>query len=634
MVMHEWSFDKPKGYLVGWNNAPTAIFKDKPLRNLTREVIQNSLDARMGDESVVRVEFKKHRVKRDKIPGMDSLREAIEYCCEEVMGSLKPEDTAWKEINRARKIAESDEISVLSISDYGTTGMSGREWERYLKIEGDPSGSSERAGSHGLGKAAPVCMSDLRTIVVSTYWENDDGKGESLIQGRTILAAHKRNGESFGHVGFLGDEFAAIPGDRCPQGWIIRPPRVGTTIHVLGWSGVGDGWKDCILGYAAMNFFPAFVRGRLEVLVAEEGSIDRSLDSADLQKNVFSIGRIRKAVEKEDSEDEFDSAEYFHRCLSDPGRIEEEVRVPGLGRCLLRILVTEGAPKKVALIRENMFITDDIPNVRKRYSESFRDFAVVVECQSKEGKKMLRDMEPPEHNAIQPDRISDMAGRGKAKKALRDLANEIRSLIEKHTTDPVKSGGVIEHLAKHLAIDAEDDDAIDDENEIDPEGRVVLNAIPYRPPRSSQETGDDESEDEGEGGEGGESGGVRGGGGEGGTKTPGPNPDDVPGPSLPSMRERVVIRDIRVVTTGPRLLQVYATVDEGAKVNLSIREVGADREDDLLVKELNGVSVDVEGYDGGGVSVRFAKSDRVRMEVTVNRDIVGGTKIIQKVPAG
>ena len=165
---------------------------------------------------------------------------------------------------------------ILRIDDYNTTGMEGppnepyKPFYSYLKSVGASSGDSTRAGSHGLGKAAPLATSSLRTIFVSTIFEDAGMVTKSLIQGRSTLMSHSENGNTIsgtGYWGNAGENFSAIEAQECEYDWLKRED-LGTTINVVGWTNdLKPNWHLHVMGWAAVNFFAAFERKRLELSV-------------------------------------------------------------------------------------------------------------------------------------------------------------------------------------------------------------------------------------------------------------------------------------------------------------------------------------------------------------------------------
>ncbi|MGR4001492.1 MAG: hypothetical protein OD811_06895 [Alphaproteobacteria bacterium] len=425
-------------------------------------------------------------------------------------------------------------------------------------------------------------------------------------------------------AGYWGNIFDPIPEDLVSPkyNWIIRPQEIGTTIHILGWVSSSSEWKRCIIGHAVKNFFPAFVRKKLEVCVSEDGGMSRNLNHENIKSILFSE-KFREILEQ-DGDREFGMAKYFYKCLAGEESIKiENIEVEVLGQCTVYLLVEVGAPKKVALIRKNMLIYASIPGVPS--PPRFEDFAGVVEV-NEEGEKFLRKMEPAAHDNLKADRLLTPQEKKKGDRALKSLVKEIKKVVERYAAPEQVSGKEIEYLAKYLAVDAEDDDAPSDADEIDPEGRFVLNPLPFRSSPLPREPDDNETE-EGEEVET-TSGGVQGGDRSNTKTTTGPNEGNEMDRKPPA-REQVLIRDIRVVKTGLRALRVYATVDKETRARLSVKEVGADSEDNLLIKETShGDCID------GGVNVYFQTPIRVCMEMTVSREIIGGVRIVQRSWAG
>jgi hypothetical protein len=74
----DWAFQRNEdGSSQGWNDQSIAEFKANRLENLTREIIQNSLDATSDHGDGVRVEFSLAKYGEDKIPGIESLRDVL-----------------------------------------------------------------------------------------------------------------------------------------------------------------------------------------------------------------------------------------------------------------------------------------------------------------------------------------------------------------------------------------------------------------------------------------------------------------------------------------------------------------------------------------------------------------------------
>ena len=74
----EWSFpSNNNGDVNGISNSGVETFQGTPLKSLAREICQNSLDAALGDNVTVTVQFMPFELSKKDIPGADSLRDAF-----------------------------------------------------------------------------------------------------------------------------------------------------------------------------------------------------------------------------------------------------------------------------------------------------------------------------------------------------------------------------------------------------------------------------------------------------------------------------------------------------------------------------------------------------------------------------
>ena len=64
----------------GFNEPGIEHFRENPVKNLAREVIQNALDASCGNERAVSVKIKLNKVLTDSIPNINKLRKNVEHC--------------------------------------------------------------------------------------------------------------------------------------------------------------------------------------------------------------------------------------------------------------------------------------------------------------------------------------------------------------------------------------------------------------------------------------------------------------------------------------------------------------------------------------------------------------------------
>ena len=115
----------------------------------------------------------------------------------------------------------------------------------------------------------------------------------------------------------------------------------------------------------------------------------------------------------------------------DQNQYEKDFQCPGeIGAGKLSLVISEGAPKKVAFIRANILITADIPGVWKRVPGSLNDFVGVYECVNDSGLSLLRRMEPPQHNGLNPDFLP-WKKQKEGKRHLENLSKKLKEIIQR-----------------------------------------------------------------------------------------------------------------------------------------------------------------------------------------------------------
>lgn len=655
----DWEFQRnDDGSSQGWNDPSIAEFKSNRLESLTRETIQNSIDAAIDSESEVQVHFEERTVPSESVPNIETLRNVIKLC--ETQSELQNPDML-KEFSVAKKTISRPQISVLSISDYNTRGMQGpcvpgKPFYQYLKSVGQSGGSSNRAGSHGIGKAAPLACSDLRTIFVSTVW-NGAHKLEGLVQGRAVLMSFQKKDAIYKSTGYWGDadNYQAIKPDIVPEpyNWMVRE-KVGTTVHVIGWSDlVKDNWEKLIIGFAICNFFPAFLRGKLSIKVKNH-VVDAS-NILELAQNIS----IYDAMEKAKVAYKIDDVRFYIRCLAENEEvISDETQVIHLGRTSVKLILSEDAPRKIALIRNNMLITDAIPGFWRKVPGKYRDFAGIVEVINEPGSQFIRLMEPPSHNHLSIDWLPTPQERKKGEVALGMLTEQLKKFVVRHAGSLDEDFGKVDFMAEFFADEAGDDRGNKFTDEIDPNGRFIFSPRRMKLAPPAKITLESELEDEleriadaevgagptdgeqvvsaGDGDDSREGGaGFQGGSGtiEGndgpnkgdGTEGVGPMGSDIlePNKQRDKPSQPIQLKGVRLVKKGNDTVQVFATPTGTAKAYIRIHELGADFADPF-----NALKSDIGSIENGAVLISLTQNQRVGFSVTLSRPIVGGLKLV------
>jgi hypothetical protein len=655
----DWKFQPNEdGTSQGWNDSTIAQFKSNRLESLTRETIQNSLDARREPSKPVIVEFQEQSKKVDEIPNSSTLR-SILGLCEKEKDTQNPDMV--RELSLAIKSLNQPKVSVLSIADYNTTGMDGpcepgNSFYNYVKAVGQSGGSTARAGSHGLGKGAPLACSSLRSIIVATKWKGKKGV-EGLLQGRAVLMSFRKGQKIYKGTGYWGDEqgYQAVVPDAVPEKykWLIRD-SIGTTVHLLGWTS-GKNWRELIIGYAISNFFAAFERNGLVLRVG-----DQEVNGSNIEE-LANSDAVRSAIRSEKKEEKLDDAMSYLGCLKDSEDvIKEESQLMPLGRTSIRLRVYDKAPRKIALIRNDMLITESIPGFWKRVPTKLGDFVGVVEVLDPEGSKLIRSMEPPAHNDLSKDWLPTPEEQRKGGVALDRLADELKKFTERHAGGNDDVATRIEFMAdffedeagddrgqrigeefdpngrftfspKHvkllppsrIPLDTEFDEDIDDTDVIsepdetvtvdpnnhgDSGGGASVNTDPESDPDGGQHDGEGAGDgQEGSGGDDGES----------------PADTEKPKTNRDKPERELALENVRIVKVGSNQAKVFVTSPMTASVTLRVHEVGAD-----IAIPFEITATDKGNIADGAVTLKLKSKERFSVSVSLSREIVGGLKLI------
>jgi hypothetical protein len=532
-------------------------------------------------------------------------------------------------------------ISVLTISDHNTRGMkgpaeNGSPFYAFMKAKGQSrKGNDTATGSYGIGKFAPYAVSKLRTIFISTIYQEEDGNFIQLSQGKSILMSHHLDGKLRQGVGFWGVRQKCQPvagiSSELPT-WLQRatkeediPKLKGSTLTVLGFDAVPN-WETHLAVSVAENFFGAISDGKLRVTIGNKHTLD--------QTSIFEFFESDEVREKirnlKDEPEQFDNCKNY--LLAHKGGVEvvaEESEQRELGLCQIKILIGENLPKKVCALRNGMFITDGL-NGLKRFSD-FKDFVAVFHCQSTKGNELLRSMEPPRHDDFEPARLTTKEEQRRGKKALDDLAEWIKSALRIHAKDPVSDVTTIDELRDFFGDEGDGEGGKGNE-EINPYGEVIIRAKPIRTRVRAQPSGNGEGDredgdlgDENDGGIGGGGDtGAGGGGGAGGTgKDEGGTGGGTGGNGAGTPKAMMDINNVRAIALGANNRRISFTPVSSGKIVLHVKEAGADSDYPVSISKSS-----LGELGTGGVVLEVVAGARVSVDVELNQNFSGALKVV------
>jgi len=483
--MTRWSFFKrPSGQeenlMIGWNfplneggreegiNDPgIETFRGKPLTFLSREICQNSLDARNTDgEGPVIVNFSLERIPSHHFPRREEFQAVLKACLD-YWGGRNQKTKKFFEV--ALKSIGQSHIPFLRIGDFNTTGLLGAsdegpsDWHNLIKAVGVSDKGTGKGGSYGIGKFATFVCSDLRTVFYSTH----DRDGKQAFQGVATLVTHKspkREGKTTNALGFYGIEEGNRP--------IINPMaipslfqrnEVGTDIIITGFA-YSARWKEDVIRSIISNFFLALHREQLAVNVG------------DISINKATLPYLFRQYFENDPEAH---AHRYYSCLvsEDAKCFSEEFN--DLGRVALYVKRDNDGPRKVAMFRNTGMKIKE-----KGHFRTTIKFAGVFEAQGDPLNERLRSLEPPGHDNWEPDRCDNPDEVDQARNFIRKLyswINEcVKQVIQVEQTERVDAVGI----GRFLPDDLDQDQPLEqDESQTEPV-RGAIEEIKTRQPNS------------------------------------------------------------------------------------------------------------------------------------------------------
>ena len=427
MATPTWTFPvNPHRKTVAFNNQGVAHFTGDRLRNVVREITQNSVDAGRNDGHPVRIELSYQAIPLCLFDG-DGLLRTVRNC--EKSSKIPQDAPILKRIaNYLRDSRKTGNMETLVIADHHTTGAADISdpsmWEALTNSEGvDVKATPGSGGSHGIGKNAPYNISVPRAILYSTHFETENGSSRSLFVGRTLLVSHQdHHGTHYGHEGYLGaPDFMPLEDDAIDL--FFRRDETGLTIYILGFTPEDTDWQTQARLAAIENFSHGIIRRKVEFDIDGElinaGNLSAKWTGWLPDLSTETLNRIRVSQ-------------------SEPVAV---CQIDGIGDVNLYMETSEDPSdnrREIALVRDaGMLITDqlrnmELPGMRRgsSLSRNLKGFTAVIECLSHREPSLIRDAEITNHTAIRVETIEDRERRRLAQRRLRELGGWVKKHIE------------------------------------------------------------------------------------------------------------------------------------------------------------------------------------------------------------
>lgn len=401
--MQQWKFPHGEDLTpTGVNNTAIEIFLDTIADSLTREVIQNSLDAHNSKlREPVLVEFTFYDIESFKIPGIDQIKNFALPRAVDMWKEINNEDTL-NFLDRFSDTLNQETISVLKISDYNTKGLNEKNYKSlvlgnaYSEKENDFS-----SGSKGIGKAAPFAASDLRMVFYNTVPTEDEPKSAGVMNFVSFEYDEEGKQITQERASYFEEGKKFLPGQLESKFGKRNTDQYGTDLFILGLKSFEDSWSDKIMLSVVNNFLISIMNNELEVVVDGE-----KLNSSNLSEKMKQLEDLKL---DRDERITFSSTQNYYDVMTNPAtlkfhlddRFKKYPFYQSEEDATLYLLQHEPANRTILQTRKaGMKIYD-----RNRINGNI-NFTGVFQATGDKFNAFLKNMENANHNTWSKDRLS------------------------------------------------------------------------------------------------------------------------------------------------------------------------------------------------------------------------------------
>lgn len=446
-----WSFPKlDGGGDEGMNDPGVETFKNDIYASLGKEILQNSIDARLDRSKPVEVKIKLCPIDSDQFPNFKEYKNILESCRESWKGNNKAKNFFDKALNNI----SNSKINILKISDFNTTGLTGSKdlknknsnWVGLVKSIGNSNKSMGEGGAFGIGKNAPFACSSIRTVFYNTL----DKDGVRAFQGVTRLVSHTHKEEDYRGTGFFGNAEAnnAPVYDREIEKLdffntdLFSRKESGTDVLIYDFLYAKD-WVSRIVDSALRNFFVAIFQGELIVQV----------EDITIRKD-----NIEQIIKEYSSDENYLPYLYFLAMTKGEKFPKKDYEYDDKVYDKLDLYLLEGKdyPKQVAMFRKmGMRIFD------KKKFHGATSFIGVFCASGEDVNEKLSEMEPAAHDKWEPSRSQDYEGREdfNSKKYLNGIYTWLRKCVKSLVDYSSEEALDFEGAGNYLPYEKEDDNS-------------------------------------------------------------------------------------------------------------------------------------------------------------------------------
>ena len=448
-----WQIKKTNDEGNVYHDGSTEIFKSGKWAFLTREVIQNSMDALNDYDGKLKIDFELFDIPISDVPDVESLKKHIN-------GTLSIKglpNNCMQFSQNAIKLLSDNSIRVLKISDYNTKGVLGSDnlkdpssqWKALIYDEGNSQKSSDiAAGSFGLGKNAPVALSSLNTV----FYVTKDLRGHYAMGGVARLHTSYIDLEKKERKIYFAkmEDNRTLPLNEDDKGYlpkIFDRKEQGTDIIILGVEHDKIQIKKEMIQSVIENFFVRILNDKLNVRIFEEEinkeNIMKMIDEYCNDSIEYGNTNLKYGYVKQ----------YVNTFLENYETKTFEHNLEGIGA--LKLIVSkdkEVKGKNIAVFRSHgMKIFD------KQYRKSEQNFSAIFIPMDNDVDSFLRSIENPTHDHFDPEiRIMNKTERKAAANKYKRIINWIKSTIYDYTKLEVTEESFLDGMEEYIELDDSD----------------------------------------------------------------------------------------------------------------------------------------------------------------------------------
>lgn len=487
-----WRFPPNNAGLIdGPNNSGIDIFAGNRLFSVVREIIQNSLDAVKPVEpgkpvKPVKLCFSLDSLDKNKFAGFKDIKPHLEASAQTAQDQGL--NDAVRDYKHSIKIIKSTQnVPILSIHDYNTTGLTGEideqkgSWMALIKSTGcSQKDSIGSLGSFGHGSKAPFAYSPTRSIFYFSHIINKDGKPEDRFQGKSILQSHRDPNnpnswtQSTGFYGHVEDFKPLLNGDVPLWARKLRESvtkDTGTSIFIPYTEYHKDLYQETIIIVIA-NFFYAIKTGTLEVKVGGD-----TINKDNLKRYFRKCEQILKDGQNKRNTNYIKGCFKSINTILSPSHKGVE-KIPDFGNVNWYIRIGgDVLEKRVGIARSSGMLITRRPLLLQNFS-NVNQFDMFICVKDPKGSEVFKRMENPTHDKLELNRIGT-SDRGKVERAYNSFTSRIRKIIYRYAELDNRDEKVV--LDFEGLLTGETDSGETDSGEIERGNRLRIVDGPTRP---------------------------------------------------------------------------------------------------------------------------------------------------------